>query len=69
MNKVELDASKIKVNTEKPEGDDKETQCFIEMMPWDAESCKERMVQINKDIKDVSHSRCSLSQLPLTGLA
>ena len=58
MNQCELDATKIKVNEKKPESDDpekeKENQQFIEMMPWDQEACKERMVSINQAIKDVS---------------
>ena len=54
MNKVQLDASKIRVNEDKPTGDDKESQQFVELMPWDQEGCKTRMEEINKFVKDVS---------------
>lgn len=54
MNQVELDVDKIKVNENKPEVADGEKNDEVDMMPWDKEGCKERMVTINQAVKDVS---------------
>ena len=56
VNKVELDANKILVNKKMPQGDNlsKEEQQELELFPWTAEACKERMDKINQYVKDVS---------------
>ena len=49
VNKVELDASKIRVNPEKAE-----EETSIDNIPTTPEAVKERMEQINSFVKDVS---------------
>ena len=50
MSQVELDAENIRPNTSE---EDKEDPDF-EDMPWDAEGCKTRMLEVNEFVKDVS---------------
>jgi hypothetical protein len=50
VSQVELDAENIRPNTSE---EDKEDPDF-EDMPWDAEGCKQRMLEVNEFVKDVS---------------
>lgn len=58
VNKVQLEAEHILVNTKKPEGDNltKEEQWELKDLPWTAEKCKDHMLLVNQHIKDVSIS-------------
>lgn len=49
MTKVELDATEIKPAAKTDEHD----EAYVEMMPWTAEGCKDRMLEINQLVKDV----------------
>ena len=53
MKKVELKAEKIKVNQDQKDKDDPEKS----ELPWTPQECMERMITINRYIREVS---CSL---------
>jgi K(+)-stimulated pyrophosphate-energized sodium pump len=68
VNKVELHADNIKVNTEKPMGENlsKDDQQALELFPWTAQECKERMEEINGYIKDGAITFLKKEYLALT---
>lgn len=50
VNKVEVDSRHVKVNQNEEDRNDPEK----EDLPWSAEDCTERMLQVNQFVKDVS---------------
>ena len=53
MSKVEIDAEKIRLSSEKVESDEFMQKLGFEQ-PTTQQGCKELMERINKDVKDVS---------------
>jgi len=56
VNNVKLEADQIRVNPERATGDtaekQKEAEQYNEMMPWDQQGVMDRMIEINKAVKD-----------------
>jgi len=68
VNKVQLEAEHILVNTKKPEGDNltKEEQWELKDLPWTAEKCKDHMLLVNQHIKDGAITFLKKEYLALT---